>query len=159
MGERERENGSHCGAQDATRETDREERAEEVTPSKREREGRKIPIASTQFFSSPSSAQERERAVSFVWFFVKSYSITTVSQSVLRERMGACCGKASSSPGYSDYQTADREKMLQATEARVQKQEARGVTARGAAKLKDNATKKHHAEGLQQDTNMKWTVG
>lgn len=49
--------------------------------------------------------------------------------------------------------------MLQATEARVQKQEARGVTARGAAKLKDNATKKHHAEGLQQDTTMKWTVG
>merc|ERR1712144_24573 len=146
-------------AQDATSETDRAGRAEEVTPSKRERT--KIPIASTQFFffsSIPSFAQERERESRFFrLFFVIVFD--KHSQSVLRARMGACCGKASSSSGYSDYQTADREKMLQATEARVQKQEARGVTARGAAKLKDNATKKHHAEGLQQDTNMKWTVG
>merc|ERR1712118_521392 len=101
---------------------------------------------------------ERERESRFFRsFFVIVFD--KHSQSVLRVRMGACCGKSSSSSGYSDYQTADREKMLQATEARVQKQEARGVTARGAAKLKDNATKKHHAEGLQQDTNMKWTVG
>merc|ERR1712118_546786 len=102
--------------------------------------------------------RERERESRFFrLFFVIVFD--KHSQSVLKARMGACCGKASSSSGYSDYQTADREKMLQATEARVQKQEARGVTARGAAKLKDNATKKHHAEGLQQDTNMKWTVG
>merc|ERR1711937_333824 len=142
------------------RQTEREGQKKLLLRRERERKFQLHPL-SFFFLLIPvlcSRERERERESRFFRsFFVIVFD--KHSQSVLRERMGACCGKASSSSGYSDYQTADREKMLQATEARVQKQEARGVTARGAAKLKDNATKKHHAEGLQQDTNMKWTVG
>ncbi|QDZ24700.1 hypothetical protein A3770_14p72180 [Chloropicon primus] len=72
--------------------------------------------------------------------------------------MGTCCGKASHSGYGGDYQEADREKMAAATEARVAKLENRGVTARGAAKLKDNATAKHTGQGMSQDTTMKWTM-
>ena len=75
--------------------------------------------------------------------------------------MGACCGKASGTrSGYGgDYQDADRAQLAAASEARLAKMENRGVTARGAAKLKAEATKKHTEPTMAQDTTMKWTMG
>ncbi len=70
--------------------------------------------------------------------------------------MGCCFGKE---PGYGDYEDADRDEMRRAAETRIAKQEARGVNARAAAKLKANATAKHTDSAQPQDATMKWTMG
>ena len=62
--------------------------------------------------------------------------------------MGACCGKMIVVRGGGmsrggDYETASRDQVLRATEGRIQQQENRGVSSRGAALLKAKATEKH----------------
>ena len=72
--------------------------------------------------------------------------------------MGACCGKASRPSSGGDYQDADRAQLAAATEARIAAMENRGVTARGAAKLKENATNKKHDQPMSNDNKMTRTV-
>ena len=49
--------------------------------------------------------------------------------------------------------------MLAAAEARIAQQENRGVSSRGAAKLKSNAEKKGAEPNMGQDTAMRWQMG
>ena len=80
--------------------------------------------------------------------------------------MGACCGKmivvrGGGMPRGGDYETASRDQVLRATEGRIQQQENRGVSSRGAALLKAKGTEKHNEPTTNTDSHpgMTWRVG